>query len=78
MVNISLADAKAQLSALVERVVRGEAVRITRRGKPVVQLTRLDAPRRKIDVAALRAATDAMTEGADVDWVRALRDEARY
>ena len=78
MVSVSVADAKARLSALVERVVRGEAVRITRRGKPVAQLTRLGAPRQKIDVAALRAATEAMAEGEERDWVRVLRDEARY
>jgi len=57
---VSLADAKAQLSELVDRAAAGEAVCITRRGKAVAQLTAVDAPKKRIDVAALRAITDAM------------------
>ena len=35
---ISVSAAKAQLSALVERVIQGEEVIISRSGKPVIQL----------------------------------------
>ncbi len=34
---VTLADAKARLSELVERAASGETVSITRRGKPVAQ-----------------------------------------
>ena len=50
---VSLADAKARLSELVERAAAGEVVCITRRGKPVAQITAVDSPRKRIDIAAL-------------------------
>jgi prevent-host-death family protein len=77
---VSLADAKAHLSELVERAAAGEAVCITRRGKPVARITAVDIPRKRIDIAALRATTDAMpvqTETAR-DFIRRMRDEDRY
>ena len=39
MITVSLANAKARLSELVERAAAGGAVCITRRGKPVAQIT---------------------------------------
>ena len=36
---INLADAKAHLSELVDRVEAGGSIAITRRGKPVARLT---------------------------------------
>ena len=38
--SVPLADAKNQLSALVNRVEQGEAITITRRGVPVARLVR--------------------------------------
>ena len=80
MVRVSLADAKAHLSELVERAAGGEAVCITRRGKPVAQITAVDGPRKRIDLAALRAMTDAMPLQAETarDFIRRMRDEDRY
>jgi prevent-host-death family protein len=62
MGSISLAAAKARLSELVERAGSGEAVRITRRGKPVAQITAVNTPRKRIDITALthEAETDRM------------------
>ena len=80
MVRVSLADAKAHLSELVERAAAGEAVCITRRGKAVAQITAVTTPRKRIDVAQLQAMTDAMpvqTETAR-DFIRRMRDEDRY
>jgi prevent-host-death family protein len=80
METVNLADAKARLSELVERAEAGETVRITRRGKPVAQLTRVAAPRKPIDFAALRALTDQMPrqkESAGV-FIRKMRDKERY
>lgn len=80
MSDISLAEAKAQLSDLVERAIRGEDVRITRRGKPVARLVRIEPQRKPIDFAALRAHLDEMRKSGPPteSVVRAMRDDARY
>jgi prevent-host-death family protein len=80
LIRVSLADAKAHLSELVERAAAGEAVCITRRGKPVAQITAVDTPRKRIDVAALREMTDAMPVQPETarDFIRRMRDEDRY
>ncbi|MEW5887323.1 MAG: type II toxin-antitoxin system Phd/YefM family antitoxin [Pseudomonadota bacterium] len=49
MIHVSLAQAKNQLSALIDRVEGGETVAVTRRGKPAARLVRVpssgtDAP----------------------------------
>ena len=80
MITVSLANAKAHLSELVERAAAGEAVCITRRGKAVARITAVDTPRKRIDVAALQAMTAAIpvqTETAR-DFIRRMRDEDRY
>jgi antitoxin (DNA-binding transcriptional repressor) of toxin-antitoxin stability system len=77
---VKLADAKARLSELVDRAAAGETVRITRRGKPIAQIARVQAPQRPIDFAALKALTDRMPmqkESAG-DFVRRMRDKERY
>jgi prevent-host-death family protein len=56
--NISLAEAKARLGELVERATAGEPVRITRRGKPIVQLTAYVRTKKPVDLQALRALTE--------------------
>ncbi|MER2193832.1 type II toxin-antitoxin system Phd/YefM family antitoxin [Methylobacterium brachiatum] len=77
---ITLADAKAQLSALVERVEAGDSIEITRRGKPVARLTAVTKPRKPIDLALLQALTAAMPPQSEsaVDLVRSMRDSDRY
>jgi prevent-host-death family protein len=80
MSDVTLADAKARLSELVNRAAQGETVRITRRGKPVAQLTAIASPRVPVDAASLRALTDSMpmqTESA-AKLVRRMRDDDRY
>ena len=80
MESISLAEAKARLSELVSRVAEGETVQITKRGKPVAQITPVQTPREPIDVEALRALTGKMpmqSESAG-DFVRKMRDSDRY
>jgi antitoxin (DNA-binding transcriptional repressor) of toxin-antitoxin stability system len=69
MNNVNLAEAEA-----------GEPVCIMRRGKPVAQLIAVGNPRQPVDLAALRALTDAMpmqTESAG-DLIRRMRDDERY
>ena len=80
MRRVSLADAKAHLSELVERAAAGEAVCITRRGKAVARITAADIPRKRIDAAELRAMTDTMPVQLETarDFIRRMRDEDRY
>ena len=80
MGDVTLADAKAHLSELVERATRGEPVRITRRGKPVARITGIDQEPKPIDLAALRALTDAMPFQSEParSWLRSVRDGSRY
>jgi prevent-host-death family protein len=80
MGDIPLADAKAHLSDLVERAARGESVQITRRGRPVAQITRIDREPVPIDLAALRVLTDGMPLQAEParSWLRSVRDGSRY
>ena len=77
---ISLADAKAHLSELVDRIEAGDSIDITRRGKPVARLTAAARPRKRIDEALLQSLTAVMppqTQGAS-DLVRSMRDADRY
>jgi prevent-host-death family protein len=80
MESVNLADAKARLSALVDKAAAGETVRIIRRGKPVAQITGIGEPRKPVDPAALRAVTDRMPpQHQDAGtFVRAMRDDERY
>lgn len=80
MDKINLADAKAHLSELVDRVEAGASIDITRRGKRVARLTAAAAPRQPVDLAMLRALTADMppqTKRA-ADLVRSMRDGDRY
>jgi prevent-host-death family protein len=77
---INLADAKAHLSELVDRVEAGDSIDITRRGKPVARLTTMERPRKRVDAALLRSLTATMAPQADgaADLVRSMRDGDRY
>ncbi|HUG61967.1 MAG TPA: type II toxin-antitoxin system prevent-host-death family antitoxin [Methylomirabilota bacterium] len=79
MGTISLAEAKAHLSELVDRVEAGDTVDITRRGKPVAKLTAVDRPRRRIEAAVLQVLTATLPPQAvdAVDLVRSMRDGDR-
>jgi prevent-host-death family protein len=80
MLNVSLAEAKARLSELIDGVEAGEVVCITRRGKPVARLVAALPARKPIDPKKLQALTDTMPrqkEGAG-RFVRKMRDEDRY
>lgn len=76
MDSYSIADAKAHLSELIDRVEAGATVDITRRGKLVA---RIEPPKRKlkpVDMEKLRALTDSlpMAKQSAVDLVREMRD----
>lgn len=80
MDTVTLADAKAHLSELIDRVEAGETIDITRRGKPVARLSALANPRKPIDLALLQSVTADMPEATEsaADLVRAMRDGDRY
>jgi antitoxin (DNA-binding transcriptional repressor) of toxin-antitoxin stability system len=65
MDEIALFDAKNRLSELVDRVLEGETIIITRRGKAVAQLTLPQSERShaKDAVAQLRAARKGVSLG---------------
>ena len=73
METVILADAKARLSELVDRAEAGDAVKLTRRGKVVAQITAITPRGKPIEIAALRA----LTESAG-DFIRRMPDEDRY
>lgn len=80
MDSYSLADAKARLSELIDRVEAGETVEITRRGKLVARITPPVKRRKPIDVDALRRLSASLTfqkQGAG-EFIREMRDTDRY
>ncbi|WP_187970314.1 type II toxin-antitoxin system Phd/YefM family antitoxin [Aquibium microcysteis] len=80
MRTVSIAEAKAHLSDLTARAAAGETVTITRHGRPIAQLTAVDEPRERVDLAALRALTTAVPRQSETagDFVRSMRDDDRY
>lgn len=77
MSTFSVAEAKANLSKLLERAEKGEKVVITRRGEPIAQLAPVRTTKPGIDFARLRALRAAMPKAktpAD-KLVRKMRDE---
>ncbi|MER8725657.1 type II toxin-antitoxin system prevent-host-death family antitoxin [Mesorhizobium sp. M0195] len=77
---VKLADAKAHLSELIDRVEAGDSIDITRRGKPVARLTAVARPRKRIDAVLLQSLTATMPLQAQAaaDLVRSMRDGDRY
>jgi prevent-host-death family protein len=80
MEEVTVAEAKAHLSELIERAERGEPVRITRRGKPVARLTGVERRVKPIDLDALQALTASQPIQSEPtrSWLRGVRDEERY
>jgi prevent-host-death family protein len=65
MTTHSIAEAKNQLSKLIDRALQGEPVVITRRGEPVVELKPVQPAPRPITQA-------------DIEWLRARRAQLPY
>lgn len=78
MYTFSLAEAKAQLSKLIELVEGGEQVTITKRGKAVVKLVKSEPPRQQIpSLSEHRASIRYLGEPA-ADFIRKMRDADRF
>ena len=70
MNSYSLADAKARLSELIDKVAAGETIEITRRGRPAARLVPPVRRLKKVDVERL----EKLTAGRDlVDQFRKPR-----
>ncbi len=54
METVNIYDAKTRLSQLVNRAAGGEDVVVSRNGKPLVRITRLEAPKRRIRFGVLK------------------------
>ena len=77
MVQVTVAEAKTQLSSLLDAVEAGEAVVITRRGKPIAELVPRCSVRDLLpQLAALREGLPEQ-QASGVETIRALRDESR-
>jgi prevent-host-death family protein len=80
MVTVSLVEAKAHLSELLDKVEGGETVVITRHGKPVANITATVQPKQPIpfeELAAFRARMPRR-RGSSAVAIRKMRDEERY
>lgn len=83
MSEYSVAEAKNNLPRLLDRMLGGEPVTITRRGRPIARLVPTEPesrPREPVDLKwldELREAGRTPTSG-QTDTVRAMRDDYRY
>jgi prevent-host-death family protein len=78
MVAVGAFAAKAQFSALLDRVARGEEVVITKHGRPVAKLVPARAHDRERVAGAIRRIKE-LSIGSRLDGlsIRELRDEGR-
>jgi prevent-host-death family protein len=77
MVTVSLAQAKARLSELLDKVEAGEEIVVTRHGKAVARIsaaTKQKTPLRLDELAAFRATMPSLGQPS-VELLRAIRDE---
>jgi antitoxin (DNA-binding transcriptional repressor) of toxin-antitoxin stability system len=79
MRHVSVAEAKAKLSEILDGVIAGDEVMITRRGKDVARLSlpQATAPRAKLDIEALKA-LHAATKPYPGNSVVDMRNDERY
>jgi len=76
MKSYSLADAKARLSELIDKVEAGESIEITRRGKLAARLVPPEKPPKPVDWDALerlRASLPVQNKSA-AELIREMRD----
>ena len=76
---VSVAEARARFSELLDKVEAGETVVITRRGEPVADLSAHHKPRKKLPAGWLSEQTSKMrySDVDSADVIRQMRDE-RY
>jgi len=74
---ISVAEAKAHLSEVIDRVEAGEEIVITRRGRTVARMLREQRPKKRLPVPSLEKLRATMPESpiSSVELIRRMRDE---
>ena len=79
MLRVNLAEAKARLSELLDRVEAGEEVVITRRGREVARIRGVAIKKKPVPVDELEAfrATMPRMRTSSAKLIRQLRDEGR-
>jgi prevent-host-death family protein len=77
MVTVTLVEAKAHLSELLDKVESGQEVVITRHGRPVVRMSALARPKRPLrSLASFRAKMPRLRKSSAA-LLRELRDAGR-
>jgi prevent-host-death family protein len=75
MTTVTLVEAKTHLSELLDRVEAGEAVVITRHGRPIANLSPVVQPKQPLrSLAAFRAKMPRLRKSSAV-LIREMRDE---
>ena len=64
METVNIYDAKTRLSQLVDKAAAGEDVVVSRNGKPLARITRLETPKRRVRFGVLEG---KLTIPADFD-----------
>jgi len=80
MLTVNLAQAKARLSELLDKVESGEEVIITRHGRPVAHIRPAVPPKKPLpleELAAFRARMPHWSKGS-AELLREMRDDERY
>ncbi len=54
METVNIYEAKTRLSQLVDKAAAGEDVVVSRNGKPLARITRLEAPKRRVRFGLLK------------------------
>ena len=80
MVTVNLAQAKAHLSELLNKVETGEEVIITRRGRPVAHIRQAVSSKKPLPLAKLAAFRARMPRWrkSSAALLREMRDDERY
>lgn len=78
--SVSVAEAKAHLSELLDAVEKGEHVEITRRGRPVADMVPKEAALTPLTVEFFDEVTAGMTspQADSAQLIRMMRDGARF
>lgn len=75
MNTVTLAEAKAHLSQLLDQVAAGEEVVITRRGQPVARISPIERPKQPVrSLAAFRQHMPRWRKSS-AELIRELREE---
>lgn len=77
MDTVSLAEAKAQLSKLIDQVEAGGEIVITRHGRPVARVSPIEQPKKPLDLDAIEKARNQLPPWSEpsAKILRHLRDE---